>query len=75
MTAHKSLLVTHTLQWYKDRIGRSVYRKPGSTDQCMCSRCLKIFNTPIEITDAKVAQRLFEMEYEMSYEFFDTVQV
>lgn len=70
-----SLQATHPLSWYTARIGTSVYRKPGKMDVCRCGLCLEKFRKPHPITDAKEAERLFEMEYEMGYEFFETVQI
>lgn len=58
------------LQWFKDRVGKRVYRLTPTT--CKCSICLSVLNRGLIIDDDIHAQYLFDCQNEMELIYEDS---
>lgn len=54
-----------SLKWFKDRIGKTIYR---DTNNCPCDTCKNVLINGIFIEDMQVAQYLFDIQNDMKYE-------
>jgi hypothetical protein len=61
-------LEKHDIQWYKDRIGKRVYRTEST---CKCSICARVFEVGLIITGELHAHYLFDCQNEMGLFYFD----
>jgi hypothetical protein len=57
-----------TLEWFKQRIGKKVYRKHNF---CKCNSCLNVWENGIVIKDEMHADYLFMCEAEMNLNYFE----
>jgi hypothetical protein len=63
-------------QWFKDRIGKTVYRNKNT---CDCKTCKRVYKNGLVITDDMHADYLFCCESEFTFEghplkYFDTIK-
>jgi len=58
----------HNLKWFKDRIGKRVYRNESS---CKCSFCTFNLENGLVISDELQAQYLFDIQNELRLHYFD----
>ena len=58
----------HNLKWYKDRIGKRVYR---TESQCKCDVCTKVGEVGLIIADELHAQYLYDCQNELYLYYFD----
>lgn len=56
------------LDWFKDRIGKKVFRKRNF---CQCNTCLEIWENGITILDEMHADYLYCIEMETNVNYFD----
>lgn len=57
------------LQWFKDRIGKHIYRYTPTT--CKCEVCNAVFNKGLIISDEIHAQYLFDCQNELGLQYED----
>ena len=55
-------------QWFKDRIGKKVYRKHNF---CSCNVCLRVWENGLIIHDEMHADYLYAIEMETDVNYFD----
>jgi hypothetical protein len=55
-------------QWYKDRIGKKVFR---TISICSCSYCIKAFEEGMTIHDEQFAKYLFGVQGEIQHNYED----
>jgi hypothetical protein len=58
----------HNLEWYKERIGKRVYRTESS---CQCEVCKKVGEIGLIISDNLHAQYLYDCQNELDLYYFD----
>lgn len=58
----------HDLQWYKDRIGKLVFRTAST---CPCEICRKVEEVGLTIADEFHANYLFDCQNELDLFYFD----
>lgn len=63
------------LQWFLDRIGKTVYRNKTT---CPCAPCAEVYQQGLHIGDAMHADYLYDFEGQSNYadrplEYFDTI--
>jgi hypothetical protein len=58
----------HNLKWFKDRVGKRVFRNESS---CKCSFCTFNQKNGLIINDEMNAQYLFDMQNELQLKYFD----
>ena len=56
------------LKWYKDRIGKRVYR---TASQCQCEVCKKVEDVGLIIADELHANYLFDCQNDLDLYYFD----
>jgi hypothetical protein len=66
--ADKGIGMIRDLQWFKDRVGKNIYRH---NNKCGCDICLSIFTHGIYILDYLHAQYLFDCQNEMKLIYSD----
>lgn len=54
-----------TLQWFKNRIGKIVYR---DDDGCDCATCVNVVNNGLKIHDENQAQYVFDTQNDWAAE-------
>lgn len=60
-----------SLQWFKDRIGKKVFR---TISFCKCEICKNVFEKGVVILDNDHAQYLFDCQNEFDLYYFDKKQ-
>lgn len=66
---HSEVLMNKkNLEWFKQRIGKRVYRKHNF---CKCGVCLNVWEHGLIINDEMHAHYLFMCESEMDLNYFD----
>lgn len=58
----------HDLKWFKDRIGKKVYRTKG---KCNCMTCSDVFENGLYIEDEMHADYLRVCQNELDLYYFD----
>jgi hypothetical protein len=66
--ADKGIGMIRDLQWFKDRIGKKIYRH---NNKCGCDICLSIFTHGIYISDDLHAQYLYDCQNEIKLIYSD----
>lgn len=59
----------HTLDWYKQRVGKRIYRinKTG----CECEVCTRVFNEGLILLDDDHCQYLFDCQNELGLRYYE----
>jgi hypothetical protein len=58
----------NNLQWFKDRVGKKVYRTKST---CNCMVCYDVFMNGLVIADEFHANYLFDCQNELDLYYFD----
>jgi glucokinase len=56
-------------RWFKDRVGKVVFR---TRDSCHCAVCNDVYKNGIQITNQSHALSLHDCEMELNLRYFDT---
>ncbi len=58
----------HTLKWFKNRIGKTIYRDSGS---CKCCTCRSVVNSGLIVRDEEHAEYLEMVQHELEIDYRD----
>lgn len=58
----------HKLEWYKERIGKKVYRTAST---CPCEVCKKVVEVGLYISDELHANYLYDCQNDLDLYYFD----
>lgn len=61
-------MIKNNLQWFKDRVGKRVYRTDST---CQCDICKKVGEIGLIISDDLHANYLFDCQNELDLYYFD----
>ena len=58
----------HTLRWFKNHIGKRIYRDAVS---CQCQTCTKVTKEGLIVRDDGHAEYLYNVQYELDVDYRD----
>lgn len=58
----------HTLRWFKNRVGKRIYRY---TDTKCCEECDRVYREGIVVDNANHAQYLYDAQNDLELEYGD----
>ena len=58
----------HNIEWFKERIGKKVYRTKG---QCNCMVCYNVFMNGLYISDEFHVNYLYDCQNDLDLYYFD----